>query len=97
MYEEHGERQELPSQLNLGFFPGSPGVAAYFYSNPWPFEADVLLGQPLPEGAGWHTEGWQGTLLPYEALVSDPNARKRLLNYARRVFELTAPTLTAED
>jgi hypothetical protein len=97
VYEEHGERQELPSQLNLGFFPGSPGVAPYFYSNPWPFEADALLGQPLPEGAGWHTEGWQGTLLPYEALVGDPNAEMRLLNYARRVFELTAPTLTAED
>jgi hypothetical protein len=94
--EEHGERQEFPSQLNLGFFPGSPGVAPYFYSNPWPFEADVLLGQPLPEGASWHTEGWLGTILPYEALAGEPNAEERLLGYAKWVFELTAPTLTAE-
>jgi hypothetical protein len=97
VFEERGERQELPSQLSLGFFPGSPGVAPYFYSNPWPFETDALLGQPLPEGARWHTEGWQGTLLPYEVLVGDPNADERLLAYARRVFELTAPTLIAEE
>ncbi len=97
VYEEHGERQEFPSQLNLGFFLGSPGIAPYFYSNPWPFEADALLGQPLPDGAIWHTEGWQGTLLPYKALVGNPNAEERLLGYARRIFELTAPTLTAEE
>jgi hypothetical protein len=97
VFEEHGQRQASPSQLNLGFFPGSPDIAPYFYSNPWPFEADALLGQPLPQGARWHTEGWQGTLLPYEALAGDPDAEERLLTYARRVFEFSAPTLTAEE
>lgn len=96
VFEEDGERQEYPSQLNLGFFPGSPGVAPYFYSNPWPFEADALLGQPLPQGADWRTEGWQGTILPYAALAGDPKAEERLLTYARRVYELSAPSLTAE-
>jgi hypothetical protein len=96
VFEDHGERKEFPSQLNLGFFPGGHGVAPYFYSNPWPFESDALLGQPLPEGARWHTEGWQGTLLPYESLAGDPNAEERVLAYARRVFELAAPTLMAE-
>lgn len=94
-YEEHGEHQEHPAQLNLGFFPGSPEVAPYFYSNPWPFEADILLGEELPEGVSWHTERWQGTILPYETLVDDPGAEERLLAYAKRVFELSSPTLVA--
>lgn len=93
-YEEDGETKEYPSQLNLGFYPGDTGDA-YFYSNPWPFEADQLLGKSLPPGASWHTEGWQGTILPYEALVNDSNAEARLLEYARAVYDLSAPTLMA--
>ena len=83
----------MPAQLNLGFYPGGPGIAPYFYSNPWPFDAERLLGSPLPGGARWHTEGWQGTILPYEELVGDPDAGTRLLAYARRVYELCAPLL----
>ena len=94
--DEGGERQELPAQLNLGFFLGGPGTAPYFYSNPWPLEAGALLGQRLPQPASWHDDGWQGTILPYQALAGDPNAEERLLSYARRVFELAAPTLMAE-
>lgn len=92
-YEEQGVRKEQPAQLNLGFFPGGPEVDPYFYSNPWPFEADVLLGEALPEGVSWHTEGWQGTILPYETLADDPDAEERLLAYAKRVFELSSGTL----
>ncbi len=91
-HEENGEVQALPSQLNLGFYPGG---SPYFYSNPWPFEADQLLGKPLPAGAAWHTEGWQGTMLPYAELVGDPQGENRLRAYARAVFDLVKPTLMA--
>ncbi len=96
-HEKHGEIQESPAQLNLGFYPGSEGVDPYFYSNPWPFEGDMLLGKPLPEGASWHTEGWQGTILPYQELVGDVHAEARLLAYAKAVHDLAAPTLTADS
>lgn len=89
--QEHGETHEFPSQLNLGFYPGGD---PYFYSNPWPFEADKLLDKPLPAGARWHTDGWQGTMLPYSELVDRPDAEDRLLEYAKAVYELAAPTLT---
>lgn len=95
-YEEHGEVREYPSQLNLGFYPGDPSNDAYFYSNPWPFESAVLLGKPLPIGARWHTEGWQGTVLPYAELVDNADAEQRLREYARIVYELASPTLLAE-
>ncbi len=89
-YEEHGEVTEYPSQINLGFYPaGEP----YFYSNPWPFEADKLVNNPLPPGAKWHTEGWQGTMLPYSELIGDDQAEARLRAFAKAVFEAASPTL----
>jgi len=91
-YEQNGQTTESPAQLNLGFFPGGE---PYFYSSPWPFEADQLLDQELPADASWHTEGWQGAFLPYEALVGDKNAEARLREFARRVFEIASPTLLA--
>ncbi len=94
-YEENGEVQEYPVQLNLGFYPGDLDHAAYFYSNPWPFEGDILLGKALPAGASWHTEGWQGTMLLYDELVGDTNAEARLREYAWTVLEVSLPTLLA--
>jgi hypothetical protein len=91
-YEEHGQLQESPSQLNLGFYPGQP---IYFYSNPFPFAGEQLLDKELPAGARWHTEGWQGTMLPYSELLDDDNAETRLRHFARRVYELALPTLLA--
>ena len=91
-YEEHGDLQELPAQINFGFYPGEP---AYFYANPWPFEADKLLDHSLPEGARWHDEGWQGTILPYAEIVDDPKAKERLLAYFGEVYKVAAPTLMA--
>ncbi len=91
-YEEHGEVKEYPSQINLGFYPaGEP----YFYSNPWPFETDKLVGNPLPNGATWHTEGWQGTMFPYSELVNDNQAEARLRAFAKAVFDAASPTLLA--
>jgi hypothetical protein len=91
-YEEDGEATENPSQINLGFYPAG---RAYFYSNPWPFEADKLLGTTLPHGAEWHTDGWEGSILYYDQLVGDPDAATKLLEYARAVFDVASPTLTA--
>ncbi|UCG24695.1 MAG: hypothetical protein JSW55_01470 [Chloroflexota bacterium] len=91
-YEEHGEVHEYPSQINLGFYPGDPANEPYFYSNPWPFEADLQLAHPLPEGANWHTEGWQGTILPYAELAGDERAEERLQAYAQAVYDVASPT-----
>jgi hypothetical protein len=95
-YDEGGEVQQYPAQLNLGLSPGDSGhPEPYFYSNPWPFEADKLLDKPLPAGACWFTEGWEGSILPYAELVGDSNAEARLLEYARAVYEIASPTLLA--
>lgn len=93
-YREGDEVQEYPSQLNLGLSPGDSGhPEPYFYSNPWPFEKDQLLDKPLPVGARWFTEGWEGTILPYAELAGEADAGERLRAYARAVYEAAAPTL----
>jgi len=92
-YEEDGETVEYPSQLNFGFYPSGD---AYFYSNPWPFEEEALTGHVLPGDATWHTEGWQGSMLPYEAVAGKPDGRDQVAAYMRAVFDLASPTLTAD-
>lgn len=88
-HDEGGETTESPAQINLGFYPaGRP----YFYSNPWPFDAG-LVGTPLPHGAEWHTEGWEGTILHYDTLAGDPEAGNKLTEYAAAVHAAAAPTL----
>lgn len=77
------------SQLNLGFYPGGD---PYFYSNPWPFDESVM-SVPLPHGARWTTEGFEGSILPYSAVQGDPEAGARIVEYARAVYEAAAPTL----
>jgi hypothetical protein len=84
-----------PAQLNLGFYPGDDDASSYFYSNPWPFESAALLGRDLPPGAQWHTEGWEGSMLPYTTLRDDPSPEERLLDYAKAVFDIASPGLTS--
>lgn len=90
-YNEGGKTVELPAQLNLGFYPGEDDNTSYFYSNSWPFDADRLLGIALPEGAAWHTEGWQGTILPYTTARDEDH----VLAYAGAVYDIAAPLLNS--
>jgi hypothetical protein len=94
-YSENGETKKMPAQLNFGFYPGEDDASSYFYSNPWPFETERLLEKPLPANASWHTEGWQGSILPYTEVTGQAKAEDRLLEYAKAVFDLASPTLTA--
>lgn len=91
-YEEGGKVTEHPSQLNFGWYPAGD---AYFYSNPWPFEADRLLPHELPEPARWHKDGWEGSMLVYADVAGRTDGAELVRAYATRVFELAAPTLTA--
>lgn len=91
-YEENGEVTKMPAQVNLGFYPRD---RAYFYSNPWPFDTATLTAHPLPQPAGWNTEGWEGSILYYDDLLDSPDPSQTLLDYAKAVFEAAVPTLTS--
>lgn len=88
--ERHGD-DLLPAQINLGFYPaGDP----YVYSNPWPF-SEELTSVPLPDGASWNVEGWQGAKLPYSVVAGAPDGQERILEFARVVHAAAAPGLDA--
>jgi hypothetical protein len=82
---------ESPAQINLGF---NVLDEQYLYSSPWPFD-DSLTQTPLPGAARWHTEGWSGSMLPYETLVDRDDWDELVLEYARAVFSVSLPTLMA--
>ncbi len=88
--KEVGESSEIPAQINLGFYPAGD---AYFYSNPWPFDAEALLNVALPSGARWHTDGWEGSILPYAEVVGRVGGAERILDYAGAVFAAASPGL----
>ena len=85
------ESSKAPAQINFGFYPAGD---AYFYSNPWPFEARELLTVALPDGAEWHADGWEGSVLPYAAVIGESDGQARVLDYARAVFDTASPGLT---
>jgi hypothetical protein len=85
------EGATLPAQLNLGFYPGGE---PYFYSNPWPFDL-ALSRASLPEGSRWHTGGWEGALLPYDAVRNAVDPESTLIRFAEAVFDAARPTLDA--
>jgi len=90
-FTENGVTKELPSQINLGFYPAGD---AYFYSNPWPFDTNDLLAAELPKGARWNTEGWEGSMLGYADVAGTPDGVERFLEYASAVFNAASPLLT---
>lgn len=92
-YNEGDKTVEIPAQLNLGFYPGEDDETSYFYSNPWPFDGQKLLTHTLPGAAVWHTEGWQGTMLPYTAVTNEG----QILDYAMAVYRIAAPLLDRQE
>lgn len=89
--EEEGRETEARSQIGYGFSPGDESQPApYFYANPWPFEAEFTIA-PLPPGAEWHTEGWEGGLLPYAA--ARRGGESLLRRFLQAVYDAAAPVL----
>jgi len=76
------------SQIAVGFYPAGD---AYFYANPWPF-TDSWAATPLPDGAIWHVDGWQGAMLPATNL-DDSDEREQVLVFARAVHDLAHAAL----
>ena len=77
--------RDADEQMNFGFSTGDAGLPEpYFYATAYPLPA-ALPGLALPEGVIWHSQGWNGAVLRYAALLEDPQAGERLLNYWRVV------------
>lgn len=83
------EGEVLPSQIDFGWYPAG---RSYFYANPWPF-AEVFGDSPLPAPAGWHTDGWQGSLLYPDLLEAGSDQAATVAAYLSSVHEAARPLL----
>jgi hypothetical protein len=83
--QDPGKPADADEQMNFGFSTGDAGIPEpYFYATAYPLPP-ALPAAPLPEGVTWHTQGWQGAVLHYAALVEDPRAGDRLVEYWQAV------------
>ncbi len=70
-------------QMNFGFSTGDAGLPEpYFYATAYPLPP-TLAATPWPADAEWHSQGWNGAVLPYARLAGAPDAEERLLAYWR--------------
>ena len=80
-----GGDPETARSINVGISPGdTEDSCPYFYCNPWPrVDADSL--PPLAGGGVWHREGWLGTVLRAETIVTGSAAEQsnRVVDFLR--------------
>ena len=67
-------------QLNFGFVPGDEGIPEPYFFITFYAQADRLAKVPLPDEAYFHTDGWNGIVMPYESFRRNPQAETMLLN-----------------
>lgn len=86
------ESEEAP-HMSFGFSPASAGLdRPYFYAYAHPVPAG-MTALPLPDPARWHTSGWTGLVLPYDAVAPRDDAQDTIARILRGVFEQIAPQL----
>lgn len=67
------EIDESQPHLNFGFAPFSEGIDTpylYAYAFPYPESYQTPV---LPDGTYWHTKGWTGAVLTYDAIAARPD------------------------
>jgi len=74
--QDPDDEEYSDQQMNFGFTFGDGGIPEpYFYVTAYPLP-DSLPSTPLPAGASWHSEGFNGVVLRYRTLceAADPHA-----------------------
>lgn len=82
--DRHDE-ESADELMNFGFLSGDESVPdAYFYITAYPLPQE-LTNAPLPDGACWHTEGFTGAVMRYEAVRAAADPEAVLLGFLRSV------------
>jgi hypothetical protein len=81
------------AHMNFGFAPFSPGLERpYLYAYAYPYPNDYMV-PPLPEGANWHTEGWTGVIVPYDAIAGQHEAEAFIEGMCAGIFKALRPLI----
>jgi hypothetical protein len=78
--------------MNFGFAPfadDSDRPYLYDYAYPMPDGFEQL---PPPNGAGWHTAGWQGVTFPYDTLAAEDDPEARIEAFYTETYRTLSPS-----
>jgi hypothetical protein len=79
--------------MNFGFAPFADDIdRPYLYTYAYPMPDDFEQLSP-PNGAGWHTAGWQGAIFPYDALAAENDPEARVEAFYSESYRALAPSL----
>jgi len=83
--EDPANEEASDEQMNFGFSTGDDAIPEpYFYATAYPTPPG-FISAALPDGARFHTAGWTGAVLPYEALRATAEPLTPLLHFLRSV------------
>lgn len=79
--QDPDDEENADEQMNFGFATGDSTIPEpYFYATAYPLP-DGLSESEMPRGAYWQSEGFQGAVLPYAALVGAETADRTLSEF----------------
>jgi hypothetical protein len=77
--------------ISFGFAPyGNNQSRPYLYVSPWPVPTGLQY-EPLPEPARWHTEGWTGAIIDYDAISPAEQPEKVVESLLVKMYRVIAP------
>jgi Family of unknown function (DUF5996) len=85
---------ENAPHMNYGFAPFDRSGSApylYAYAHPTPEGFEKL---PLPDGARWNTQGWNGMVVPYSEIARKDDPEALIESALEAVHTTLAPTFT---
>lgn len=75
------DEETAEEQMNFGFTTGDETIPEpYFYITAYPLP-NKLPDTDLVTDARWHTENWQGAVLPYRLLIKSSNPEEKLYQF----------------
>ena len=78
--QDPADEEQSDKQMNFGFTFGDGGIPEpYFYVTAYPLP-DGFPGLTLPTGTAWHSEGFNGAVLPYRELMKSADPAAYLLD-----------------
>ena len=78
------DEEAAEKQMNFGFSTGDETIPdPYFYITAYPLPKKLVDTDLVPD-ARWHTQNWQGAILPYQALIKSGNPAEKLLQFLEK-------------
>lgn len=78
------DEEAAEEQMNFGFSTGDETIPdPYFYITAYPLPKKLADTNLVPD-ARWHTQNWQGAILPYQTLIKSSSPEEKLFQFLEK-------------